>query len=389
MSRTPLLYFASVFWDDPQITPQQIARRLADRYDVLYVEPSPRSVYLREPANNVRWLRAGRSLRQVAEGLHVYSPPPMLPLKTRLPSFNVISHAFIRPFVRRVWRSLGYGPPVLFAYLPHVYTAVGRYGERLVCYYCIDNMGALDGVIDPGIVAGYERRLVDQSDLVFTTSRGLRERLAAFHRDVTVVPNGSDPDLYAEALHEDTVVAEPLRGIAGPVLGFSGLVDFRLDQALVAEVARRRPDWTFVFVGPVRTSVAALTSFGNVRFVPSQPQSALPSFFKGFSVALIPYTLGPMVQFIYPTKLNDYLGAGVPVVSTGLPELDGFSDAIVTRVRGADAFIGAVERALPLRHDRAAVAARVAFARENSWQARADVIATRLDACLAERRCGS
>jgi hypothetical protein len=107
-------------------------------------------------------------------------------------------------------------------------------------------------------------------------------------------------------------------------------------------------------------------------------------------VALIPYVLGPMVQFIYPTKLNDYLGAGLPVVSTCLPELDGCPEDIVTRVGSPDAFIAAVERLLPLRHDRAAIERRVAFARDNSWEARARTIAGLLDQCLAENdRCAS
>jgi ribosomal protein S2 len=35
--RQAILYFASVHWDDPMITPQQIALQLARRYDVLYV----------------------------------------------------------------------------------------------------------------------------------------------------------------------------------------------------------------------------------------------------------------------------------------------------------------------------------------------------------------
>ena len=385
MMRQAVLYFASVFWDDPVGTPQQVALQLAQRYDVLYVEPSPCTVYLRDAGRNRRWLHAGRSLRRIAAGLSVYAPPPMLPLKTRVPLFNRVSQRWVRPFVRRAAASLGMERPVLFTYLPHLHVSVGFYGERAVCYYCVDDMGSLTRVIDPAVVAGFERDLLAKADLVFTTSRGLQRRFAAWHREAILVPNGSDPALYAAALAPSTPTASEVSGLDAPVLGFSGLVDFRLDQALIAEVARRRPGWSFVFVGPVRTSVSTLARLSNVRFVPAQPQAALPSFFKAFSVGLVPYANGPMVRYIYPAKLNDYLGAGLPVVSTMLPELEELPKHIVTRIAGADEFIAAVEHLAPSRWTPDLVRSRLVFAAENSWARRAMVIADRIDAVLQGR----
>jgi hypothetical protein len=287
--------------------------------------------------------------------------------------------------VRRAAASLGMERPVLFTYLPHLHSSVGSYRERAVCYYCIDDMGSLTRVIDPAIMAGFERDLLAKADLVFTTSRGLQQSLLARHRAVRLVPNGSDPALHASALVPETPVANEVSGLHAPVLGYSGLVDFRIDQALVAEVARRRPAWSFVFVGPVRTSVSMVAELPNVRFVPAQAQAALPSFFKGFSVGLVPYAPGPMVRFIYPTKLNDYAGAGLPVVATMLPELEGLPKDIVTRVAGADEFIAAVERLAPTRWTPDLVRLRLAFAAENSWARRAAAIADGIDAVLEGR----
>jgi len=140
-----------------------------------------------------------------------------------------------------------------------------------------------------------------------------------------------------------------------------------------------------VFVGPVRTSVSTLAALPNVRFVSAQPQAALPSLFKGFSVGLVPYALGPMVRFIYPTKLNDYAGAGLPVVATMLPELEGISSDILACIRGADEFIAAVERLAPTRWMPDLVRSRLAFAAENSWARRASAIADGVDAVLEGR----
>ncbi|HEY3383385.1 MAG TPA: glycosyltransferase [Vicinamibacterales bacterium] len=378
-----ILYFASVYWDDPLIVTQQVAIQLARRGPILYVEPPPCSVYLRQPARNRRWLRAGRAPRRITDGLHVYTPPPVLPFKTRVAVFNAASQAWVTPFVRRAMRTVGIDRPVLFTYLPHLYASVGRYDERLVCYYCIDNMGALTRAIDPAIVAGYERRLLARTDVALTTSRGLAEKLGPLHRRIQVVPSGTDADLYARALDAGTVVAPELTGLPGPVIGFSGAVDFRLDQDLISEAARRRPSWSFVFVGPRRTSVGRLAAHPNIRFIPPQPQSALPALFKGFTVALIPYRRGPLVDFIYPTKLNDYLAAGVPVVSTHLPELEGVPNDIVEQVGDVGELLLAIERAMPTRVDEAHRARRVEFARSNSWECRARAIAAAIDRALA------
>ena len=42
-----------------------------------------------------------------------------------------------------------------------------------------------------------------------------------------------------------------IHAIARPRLGFFGVIDERMDLCLVAELARIRPDWHMVMIGPV------------------------------------------------------------------------------------------------------------------------------------------
>lgn len=383
--RPAILLFSTTYWDDPLQNPQQIALQLAHRYRVLFVEPSPSYIYLRDPKRNQRWLRVAQRPREVADGLYVYSPPPMLPLKTQAPLLNWLSQQWVRPFVSWALASLGMANPVLLTFVPHLHAVLGSYNESLVCYYCVDDMGTLSKLINPRGMADYERHLLDRADLVFTTSKALQGKFSQRHKRVYLFPNGTDPDLYAHALAPKTVIPPIVADLPHPVLGFSGVSDFRLDQDLIEEVARQRPEWPFVFVGPVRTSFKALERLPNVRFVPNQPVSELPAYFKAFDVALIPYALVPMVMSIYPTKLNEYLAAGLPVITSMLPELVDCPDNIVCRVSGAEAFISAVERLWPTRNDPTQIAARVAYASQNSWAHRATGIADLIDSCLAER----
>lgn len=380
-----ILLFSSTYWDDPLITPQQIALELAHRYRVLFVEPSPNYIYICDPKLNKRWLRVAQKPRKVGDDLYVYSPPPMLPLKTQASLFNWLSQQWIRPFINRALASLGMTNPVLLTFVPHTHAALGCYNESIICYYCIDDMGTLSKLINPRIVAGYERQLLNRADLVFTTSKALQIKFSQQHKRVHLFPNGADPDLYSRALASETAIPPIIADLPHPILGFSGVSDFRLDLNLLEDVAQQRPDWSFVFVGPVRTSVKALERLPNVHFVQNQPVSELPAYFKAFDVALIPYALVPMVMSIYPTKLNEYLAAGLPVITSMLPELVDCPDEIVCRVSCAKDLISTVERLWPTRHNPIQTATRVAYAGQNSWAHRAMGIADLIDSCLEER----
>jgi hypothetical protein len=118
--------FSSVYWDDPFMNPQQIALQLSKRWKVLFVEPSPSYVALRDPKRDRRWLRAGRGHYEVTSQLQVYLPPPAFPLKTWVPLLNVASQRWIRLFVRNAMEKAGIVKPVMFTYLPHSYQPVEK-----------------------------------------------------------------------------------------------------------------------------------------------------------------------------------------------------------------------------------------------------------------------
>ena len=86
------------------------------------------------------------------------------------------------------------------------------------------------------------------------------------------------------------------------------------------------PDATFALVGPEQTDVARL------RQLPEHPPARvcaqhqeLPRYVKGFDVGIVPYRLTEYTANVYPTKLNEYLAMGIPVVATDLPEIRRFN----------------------------------------------------------------
>ena len=137
----------------------------------------------------------------------------------------------------------------------------------------------------------------------------------------------------------------PWPNIGLPRILVMGALDWRLDQGLLAEVARTNPAWQLVLAGPTSIAIRQeLRHLTNVHWLGPVPTPVARSVIAGAQVALIPYRLTDWTRASLPLKLFDYLAEGKPVVATQLPELVTFAD--VVRLAGTGDFVAAIDRAL-------------------------------------------
>jgi glycosyltransferase involved in cell wall biosynthesis len=190
-----------------------------------------------------------------------------------------------------------------------------------------------------------------------------------------------DREHFERALSEDTRVPDDLARLPSPVLGFYGTIADWVDTGLLAEVARLRPDWTLALIGTVLIGTSTLERLPNVHLLGRRPYGLLPAYCKGFDVALIPYLESDQLVYRNPIKLREYLAAGLPVVSTPVPEVERYSDWCA-RVESAGEMVAAVESALagdsPERR-----AERSLSMADETWEARAAKVAETVDALEA------
>src|SRR5690606_13415752 len=99
-----------------------------------------------------------------------------------------------------------------------------------------------------------------------------------------------------------------------------------VDLDLIANVAKARPELSFVLIGQVLTDVTRLHGLRNVYLLGQRDHHELPAYCKGFDVGFIPYRVEERMQFVNPLKLREYLSAGLPVVSTPIPEVARYRD---------------------------------------------------------------
>jgi glycosyltransferase involved in cell wall biosynthesis len=152
-----------------------------------------------------------------------------------------------------------------------------------------------------------------------------------------------------------------------PRVGYVGNVDERVSVSLLEGVAAAMPDVTFVLVGPRRRGVGARSARTNLCFVPEIDSPDVPAVLHSFDVGMLPLELGTAVA--NPPALREMLAAGLPVVSTPLPEARRFT-GLVHIARDADEWVAAVRGAL--REGRTRADERARAVREETWERRAE-----------------
>jgi glycosyltransferase involved in cell wall biosynthesis len=260
----------------------------------------------------------------------------------------------------------------LWSFLPTAARYAGRLGESLLVYYITDEWAHFSG-LDRAKILAMERDLCERADIVFATARTLVERKRVFNPETHLASHGVDHAHFARALDPATVRAPEVADLRGPVLGFVGLIQDWVDLALLEHLARYRQDWTLVVIGKALVDTSRLAALPNVRLLGRKPYETLPSYCAAFDVALIPFTLNELTRNVNPIKLREYLSAGLPVVSTDLPEVTAYASeqgaltGAVAIGRSPEEFTAAVERALAADSP-AARAARSDAMRAETWE---------------------
>ena len=209
-----------------------------------------------------------------------------------------------------------------------------------------------------------EDDFIKKADTVIVTSQGLFDKKSKENPNCFLIKNGVDFNLFSK---ESSDLPQVLLESDKKTIGYLGSVDERVDYDLLEKLISTTPQYNYVFVGRVTQSAyeKRLLVFPNVQMMGSQPPPTLPAWVQKFDVCLIPFLKNELTAGIYPLKINEYLAAGKPVVSTRFANLSDF-ETVVQIADDDDAFLQLVQKeysntdAARFRH----------FASQNSWTAR-------------------
>jgi glycosyltransferase involved in cell wall biosynthesis len=377
---TPIIAFAKDWHEDPTSN-HHVLRELARTRRVLWLN----SIATRKPqlgsARDLGKIR--RKLVEFARGaVNVendlwVATPLALPLPHSAAA-RAINRQILRATIRMLRMRLGIGKFQLWTFLPNVADYVGTLGEQAAVYYCVDEW-SLFGYLDKEQTAAAERALLGKVDAVFAINSALAEAKRAVNPHTFESPHGVDHALFARALG-DLAVPEDLARIPGPRLGFYGTLRDWVDFELLAHVARARPQWSIVLIGQKLTDIGPIAGLPNVHLLGQKRHDDLPAYCKGFDVGMIPYRIDERMRFVNPLKLREYLSAGLPVVSTPVPEVSRYPVHVASDGPG---FVAAIERALGESDARAG---RSALMEQETWQARVAQVTRTVESLLERKR---
>jgi len=271
---------------------------------------------------------------------------------------------------------------ILFLFHPLFYPYVDQTTDACVVYHAFDTFSMLPGWRDE--YARHEEALVERADIVLATSPAIRRNLPGSGPEKSIeFNNGVDFELFSGA--GSTAVPEDLARITGPRVGFVGRITPKVDFALVADIAAQKPEWNWVFVGPIVVpadgqdemqiiayeGLTRCQSMKNIHFLGTKHHTELPSYMANMDVNTIPNRVGGgWWQAAYPLKLHEYLATGRPVVGSELEVFENFR-SVMQIAQSMDDWISALDTAIS-GNGVGNPESRVATARDNSWESRVD-----------------
>lgn len=372
-----ILCFASGY-DAPPTSKHHVMHLLAQNNVILWVNYHAS----RTPTvSSTDLLYMARKLKQVMGGLK--NPRPNLyvltPLVIPLPSSSFakkLNRMLLIQQIRWALSKIRRGPVQFWTFTPDVGYLLGCFKEEKVIYYCVDDHSQFTGY-NVQQVLEEEEQLCRRSDLVVTTSMALQAAKAPFNTNTVMVPHGVDYAHFSQALTGN--FQEPLdtAKIPHPRLGFFGLLRDWVDLDLVAEVARRRPEWHFVLIGDATFDLSAYQQLQNIHFLGRKSYDVLPAYCQAFDVGLIPFKINDLTLAVNPIKLREYLAAGLPVVSTPLPEVAAYGEWASIAGSASD-FDEAINQALVHCDDRDLATRRSRAMAEETWESKVELLCQHL-----------
>ena len=250
-------------------------------------------------------------------------------------------------------------------------------------YDCMDELSAFADA--PPALREREEMLLKRADLVFTGGQSLYEAKQGRHPAVYAFPSSVDVPFFQTA-RMITEEPEDQQGIPHPRLGFYGVIDERLDVALLGAAAALRPEWQWVILGPVVSKIdpATLPLLPNIHYLGGKSYKDLPAYLAGWDVAILPFARNDSTRFISPTKTPEYLAAGRPVVSTSIRDVvRPYGDLELVRIADTpEEFVAACEAALA-EDAKSRLQKADAFLSNLSWDKTQRQMADFIDAVIA------
>lgn len=302
-------------------------------------------------------------LRQVADNFFTYSTIDSA----------IFSETRVYQKIKKITSLLSFQNIILWSYFP-----------MFVGYFDLDSklkiFDAVDNWIEHENFKNYKKRLQEnykiidkKADLIFTVSKDLF-KLFPNNKGVHWIPNGVDVDKFnpAKSGAKFKIKDKKFKDIQGPIIGYVGIIQNRVDMDLIKYLATQNSDKSIVLIGMVwpDANVDIIRGLKNVYLLGHKSYQELPGFIHQFDVAIIPHKINKFTRSMNPLKLYEYLACGKPVVTTPISGIEKFA-SLVEVGKTHEEFNQKIKKMLAEdnfeKHSQ-----RIAAVKKYSWESRVD-----------------
>ena len=285
-------------------------------------------------------------MREPAAGLTVLVPHTPV----AAPGFHDDQLPLLQPLLAMSMRRLGLQVDVAWLYTPMALPLAKSFTPTCLVYDCMDELSPSEDTSQQ--FRQRESALLKEAAHVFTGGPSLYESRRALHPSVHCFPSAVDAAHFSPTgLQSDSEHARCAAALQGalphPRLGFFGVINERLDMALLAAMADHHPEWSLIMVGPVvKIDPQTLPQRNNIHWLGVQPYDRLPYLLAGWDLCLMPFAMNEVTRFISPTKTLEYMAGEKPVVSTPVRDVISLYGAAVAVAPAAMPFVKTCEAVL-------------------------------------------
>ena len=292
---------------------------------------------------------------------------------------NYINKRLLGFIVKRYIERLDLIPTMVWLFNPYELPVIKSFNKQLVIYRIYDEVSLfpLNKPIKTAI-EHIENKYIKKVDLIFASSKKQYKNRNKIHPHTYFIPQAVNFNLSHSVLINNFAIPRDLINIKQPIIGFIGGIDFRIDFTILRYIAKQHPNWSVILIGQIkktleRNVLESIEGFSNIYFLGEKKKKDLPPYLKFINISIIPYYVNESTRTMYLTKLHEHLAAGLPIVSSSLPELMPFKDLV--RIAGSkEQFLKYVEEELQTDCEEN-IKKRVEVARKNTWENRIDEMA--------------
>ncbi|OGY85933.1 MAG: hypothetical protein A2233_00355 [Candidatus Kerfeldbacteria bacterium RIFOXYA2_FULL_38_24] len=292
--------------------------------------------------------------------------------------------------LKKALKHLTLAPDItLWSYTPFFTDILDQFPQAKIIFDAVDNW------CHHPAYAAYQKKLTvcyelikKKADIIFTVSESLVDFFGK-KDNVFYIPNGVDVEHFSHltsTVHFAHELFNQKNSPSQKIIGYHGIIQFRLNLSIFGYLAEKHPDWHLVIIGPNKISgwefftrnkhwkniqnetKNLAKKFSNIHFLGGVPYESLPNYLKCFDVAIIPHRVDALTQSMNPLKIYEYLAVGKPIVASAVPGADQFQDLIKLAVSPED-FSQKIEKALSEDNEELKQR-RINMARQHSWENR-------------------